>query len=145
MFWPDSDVIFMTFCSNYCYHRVHTDWQLPLSGVHSYIPSWWKNSPAWWGMGEGGGRTPLIISTITLWCTLQLKGQIHSLCFYSAPICTLRLLLLLAYILGRGGGGCESQREKFFNKDFFHSTLPSLGTENVAFTFLIFSLDLGQD
>ncbi len=41
----------------------------------------------------GGARPPpfntvYIPSRTKLWCMLQLRGQIHSLQFYSTPICT---------------------------------------------------------
>jgi hypothetical protein len=44
------------------------------------------------GGDEGCKPTPFhyIIPLCTkLWCTLQLRGQINSLYFYSTPICTL--------------------------------------------------------
>jgi hypothetical protein len=72
----------------------YTDWQRPLSGVHSVMLE--KLAHA----GEGGGMHfhPLSVylpSLTKLWCTLQLRGQIHSPDFYSTPICTLRWLLNL--------------------------------------------------
>jgi hypothetical protein len=68
-------------------HRVHTEWQLPISGVHSIMME--KSALA----GEVGSARPpaFTIFTITLKavCTLQLRGQIHSSYFISAPICNL--------------------------------------------------------
>ncbi len=54
------------------------------------------------GEGGGGNARPLSLnlpSRTKLWCTLQLRGQIHSPYFYSTPVCTLWG--------GRGGGGEE--------------------------------------
>jgi hypothetical protein len=75
----------------YCleFHRVHTEWQRPLSGVHSILIE--KSALA----GEGGGVhahhcSLYLPSRAKLWCTLQLRGQIHSSSFYSTPISTLR-------------------------------------------------------
>ncbi len=58
-------------------HRVLTEWQWPISGVHSIIME--KAALA----GEGGGRTPIpfqlyLPSRTKLQCMLQLRGQIHS-------------------------------------------------------------------
>ncbi len=47
----------------------------------AYIPSWWKISPAWWGVE--GARPPLSLylpSRTKLWCTLQLKADTFPLC-----------------------------------------------------------------
>ncbi len=45
-------------------HRVHTEWQWPLSGAQYHIPSRWKNQPS---LVEVGGctHTPVTLSTIT--------------------------------------------------------------------------------
>ncbi len=72
-------------------HRIHTNWQRPLSGVHSVMME--KLSQP----GEGGVHAhPLSLylpSRTELWCTLQLRGQIHFPYFYSTPLCTLQLFL----------------------------------------------------
>ncbi len=55
----------------------------------AYITTWWKNS-----LGGGGGGLHehllslyiLSHSRTKLWCTLQLRGQVHSPNFYSALI-----------------------------------------------------------
>ncbi len=65
-----------------------TEWQWPLSGVHSIMME--KSAQP----GEGGMQAhPLSPSHTNLWYTLQLRGQIHSSYFYSTPIFTLRLQL----------------------------------------------------
>ncbi len=58
-------------------HRVHTEWQLPISVVYSIMME--KSALA----GEGGGARPPPFALITLAytklkCTLQLRGQIYS-------------------------------------------------------------------
>ncbi len=66
----------------------YTEWQRPLSGVHSVMME--KLSQA--GEGAGVHAHPLLLyllSRTKFWCTLQLRGQIHSPYFYSTPICTL--------------------------------------------------------
>jgi hypothetical protein len=72
------------------HHRVHrvataTFWR---SFHHDHDG---KISP---GCGGGGGAHPppslYLPSRTKLWCTLQLRGQIHSLYFYYTPLCTLR-------------------------------------------------------
>ncbi len=58
-------------------HRVHTEWQIPIFGVHSIMME--KTAVA----GEGGGARPPTIhlpSHRKLQCTLQLRGQIRTLC-----------------------------------------------------------------
>ncbi len=59
-------------------HWVHTEWQLPISGVHSIMME--KSALA----GEGGGARPppftLLPSHTRLQCT---RGQIHSPYFFS--------------------------------------------------------------
>ncbi len=66
---------------------VHTEWQWPLSGVHSIMLE--KLAQA----GEGGGCTPTpfhyIYHHVAVYGTLQLRWQIHSRYFISTPICTL--------------------------------------------------------
>jgi hypothetical protein len=64
--------------------------------------------------GEGGGcmvhAHPLLLylpSRAKLWCTLQLRGQIHSPFFSSTPIFTLLWKLSTIYHVGGGGGGGE--------------------------------------
>jgi hypothetical protein len=68
-------------------HRVHTEWQWPLSGIH-FIMMVKSAQP-----GKGGGcALPIwlsIPSRAKLWYTLQMRGQIHSPYFSSIPICTL--------------------------------------------------------
>ncbi len=67
-------------------HRVHTKWQLPISGVRSIM----MEISALAGRG-GGARPPpfkLLPSRTKLQCTLQLRGQIQSLCFNSTHIFT---------------------------------------------------------
>ncbi len=70
-------------------HRVYTEWQWPLSGVHSIMMEK-LGQP---GEGGGGGCTPIPFSYIyhhvQSWCTLLQRGQVHSTYFYSTPICTL--------------------------------------------------------
>ncbi len=59
-------------------HRVHTEWQWPISGVHSIMMG--KSVLA----GEGGGCTPTPFHSIyvpshtMVQSTLQLRGQKHS-------------------------------------------------------------------
>ncbi len=49
-----------------------------------------KISLAWLGWGMGEGPPPFTLpSQAKLWCTLQLRGLIHSPYFSSTPICTL--------------------------------------------------------
>ncbi len=66
--------------------RVQTEWQRPLSGVHSIMME--KLVPA----GEGGRCTDAqtlslhLSSRTKLQCTLQLSGQIHSPYFISTNI-----------------------------------------------------------
>jgi len=61
------------------FHRVHTEWQLPISGVHSIMM---ENQP--WLLRVGGARPPPF--TLFPSCTkLQLRGQIHSPYFISTP------------------------------------------------------------
>ncbi len=49
-----------------------------------------KIIPAWWGWGVHALPLSLYLpSRAKLWCTLQLRGQIHFPYFYSTPICTL--------------------------------------------------------
>ncbi len=72
-------------------HRVHTEKQRPLSGVHSIMMEKFTQA------SEGGGaRHPpslYLPSRIKLQCTLQLSGQIHSPYFISTNRCTLWLRL----------------------------------------------------
>ncbi len=62
-------------------HRVYTEWQRPLSGVHSITME--KLAQA----GEGGVCTPTPSHYIYHQCTHQLRGQIlvHSTYFISTP------------------------------------------------------------
>ncbi len=61
------------------YHRVHTEWQSPISGVHSIMME--KSAP--WLLRSGSARpTPFTLFTITYKvacsaCTLQLRRKIH--------------------------------------------------------------------
>jgi hypothetical protein len=82
--------LFVTPCPLQCMHsanhRVHTEWQLPLSGVHSIM----MEKLAQPGYAEGVHAHPLSLylpSRTKLWCTLQLRGQIHSSYFYSTSVC----------------------------------------------------------
>ncbi len=57
--------------------RMHTEWQWSLSGVYSIM------------MEKSAQPGELNLPSRTkLWCTLQLRGQIHPPYFYSTPICT---------------------------------------------------------
>jgi hypothetical protein len=69
-------------------HRVHTEWQLPLSGVHSIIMEK-SGQPGERGVVYAHPLSLYLTSLTKLWCTLQLRGQIPSPFFYSTPICTL--------------------------------------------------------
>ncbi len=67
----------------------YTEWQWPLSSVYSIM----MEKIAQPGEGGQGRRHPLALylpSRTKLWCTLQLRGQIHSPYFYYTPLCTLR-------------------------------------------------------
>ncbi len=49
-----------------------------------------KISPGWWGWEVHAHPLSLYLPLCSkLWCTLQLRGQIHSHYFYSTSICTL--------------------------------------------------------
>jgi hypothetical protein len=49
-----------------------------------------KISPGWWGWGVQAHLLSLYLpSRAKLWCTLQLRGQIHFPYFYSTPMCTM--------------------------------------------------------
>ncbi len=64
------------------HHRVQ--WQWPLSGVHSIMM---ENQPRLVGVGGALQALPLSLclpSQAKLWCTLQLRGQIHSP--YNSPL-----------------------------------------------------------
>jgi hypothetical protein len=66
-------------------HRVNTEWQWPLSGVHSIMVV----TSAQPGETGGARPPPFILSTTTskvVVYTLQLRGQIHFPYFSSAPI-----------------------------------------------------------
>ncbi len=74
-----------------CVHRVHI---VAMSTFWRTFHHDGKISPAWWGWG--GARPPsLTPSTITskVVVYIQLRGQIHSLYFFSTPICALCLCL----------------------------------------------------
>jgi hypothetical protein len=59
-----------------------------------------KISPARWGCGLHALPLSLYLpSPAKLWCTLQLRGLIHSPYFSSTPICTLRCTLLVIMIV----------------------------------------------
>ncbi len=63
-------------------HKVHTEWQWPISGVHSIM----MEKPAHAGEGEGVHALPLSLylpSRTKLQCAFQLRGQIHSPYFIS--------------------------------------------------------------
>jgi len=86
-----------------CYgsNMEYTEWQLPLSGVHSIIMEKLAQP------SEGGLCTPTPLPLYlpsrrklwTLWCTLQLRGRMHSPYFYSTPIFTLWDLLYGASVI----------------------------------------------
>ncbi len=64
-------------------HRVHIEWQWPLSGVHTIMKS------AQSVEGEGVHALPLSLhlclpSRTKLWCMLPVAPS-----FYSTPVCTL--------------------------------------------------------
>ncbi len=86
-FWPGRQEIYLG--AGNIGHRVHTEWQLPLSGVQSIMMEKLVQP------GEGrakGCRPPFLLylpSHTKLWCMLQLRMQIHSLYFCSTLICTL--------------------------------------------------------
>ncbi len=64
------------------HHRVHTEWQRPLSGVHCIMME--KLAQGSWGWE--GCTPPLSLylqSRAKLQCTLQLRGQLHSPYFIS--------------------------------------------------------------
>ncbi len=42
------------------FHRVHTEWRLPISGVHPIMMEKWALA------GEGGGWTPILFQPITI-------------------------------------------------------------------------------
>ncbi len=66
----------------------YTEWQRPLSGVHSIMME--KLKPGWWGWRVHAHSFPLYLpSRKKLKCTLQVLGQIHSPYFSSTPRCTL--------------------------------------------------------
>ncbi len=76
-------------------HRVHTEWQWPLSGAHSIG----KFRPAWWRWGMHAHPLSLYLPSGTkLYCALQLRGQIHSTYFCYTLICT--LWVKQAWVLG---------------------------------------------
>jgi hypothetical protein len=62
--------------------KVPIDCQWPLSGVHSIHDE--KISPAWCGWGVHALPLSLYLPSIAkLWCTLQLRGQVHYYYFSS--------------------------------------------------------------
>ncbi len=70
------------------HHRVHKEWQWPLSGVYSIMME--KSAQSSEGWGKHAYPFSLYLPSLTkLWCTLQLRGQTHSPYFYSTPKCTL--------------------------------------------------------
>jgi hypothetical protein len=77
------------------YHKVHTEWQLPLSGVHSIMMEKLARP------GEGGKCTlplPLYLpSRAKLRCMTKLRWQIHSPYYHSTPICALWCILKAAF------------------------------------------------
>ncbi len=99
-------------------HREHTEWKLPLSGVHSIM----MEKLAQPGEGEGGcSALPFTISTIkykVLRSTLQLRWKVRSPCFYSTPICTLWEL----YTWGTKGEFLhrENQEEIWHGSTYMH-------------------------
>jgi hypothetical protein len=86
------------------YHRVQTEWRYPISGVHPIMME--KSALA----VEGGDACPppfsLSPSRKKRQCTLQLRGQVHSLYF----ICTLYATLCLVHFYYR----LKGQKRDFF-------------------------------
>jgi hypothetical protein len=77
--------------------RVHTEWRLPISGVHPI-------------MMEKSAPFSLLPSRTKLQCTLQLGRQIHCLAISSLyPKCT----LCVGYYQCCGSGSCPSGSELF--------------------------------
>ncbi len=82
---PAISVPFRSSCS--WQHRVHTEWQRLVSGVHSIM----MESSALAGEGGGARHKPpftLLLLQTKLQCTFQLRRQIHSPYFISTLICT---------------------------------------------------------
>ncbi len=70
--------------------RAHTDYRVAMANFWRTFNHDGKISPAWWWWGVHAHPLSLDLpSRAKLWCTLQLRGQIHSPYFYSTPICTL--------------------------------------------------------
>ncbi len=74
---------------SWLYHRVHTEWQWPISGVHPVMME--KSALA--GEVHAHPLSLYLPSCTKLQCTLQLRGQIHSPYFISTHICTLWITL----------------------------------------------------
>jgi len=72
-------------------HRVH---RVAMSTCWRTFQHDGKISPAWWGWGYTPTPFHLYVPSRTkVWCTLQLRGPIHSPYFYSTPVYTLWLEL----------------------------------------------------
>ncbi len=86
----------LSLASTCCLHQI----VIPQSTHRVPMATFWRTFhhdgkiiPAWWGWGCT--PTPLSLylpSRTKLWCTIQLRGQIHYY-FYSTPICTLWAIL----------------------------------------------------
>ncbi len=71
-------------------------WQCPLSGAQSIMMV--KSAQPGEGFGVDAHPCSLYLpSQAKLWCTLQLRGQIHYPCFSSTPICILRSKTWIQY------------------------------------------------
>ncbi len=86
-FWPGRQEIYMG--AGNIGHRVHTEWQLPLSGVHSIMMEKLAQPGEGWQGVHDHSLSLYPPSHTKSWCMLQLRGQIHSLYFCSTLICTL--------------------------------------------------------
>jgi hypothetical protein len=71
-------------------HRVHTEWQLLISGEHSIMME--KSTLAAWGVRVGGARPhPFTLVTITYKVAMYAPAEraVHSSYFVSTPVFTL--------------------------------------------------------
>ena len=69
-------------------HRVYTEWQWPLSDVHSLVMEKLANA----GEGEGGGARPPSFTIVTItykvavYAPAERADTVHSPCFISTPM-----------------------------------------------------------